>query len=127
MPPALGAGGILSPPRAEHASAVLRGVVEGLGEDSATVQGVVNDLANRRHVRVYVHADAGPEVTNDPLGRDFEGRAHELREATRLNVVNHLQPLCQRVRLCNNHFSSAPYFSRPPGIFCSEGPVLVTI
>ena len=44
----------------EPGFAILGGVVEGLGEDAATVQGVVNDLANRRHVRVNVHAVAGP-------------------------------------------------------------------
>src|SRR5947209_18583621 len=71
---------------------VSGGVVEGLGEDTTTVQGVVNDFANRRHVGVYVHAVAGAEVSDDALGRDLKGRAHQLRVAARLYVVNHLQP-----------------------------------
>src|SRR5438270_12553844 len=71
---------------------VSGGVVEGLGKDTATVQGVVNDLANRRHIGVYVHAVAGAQVSDDALGRDLKGRAHQLRVAARLDVINHLQP-----------------------------------
>jgi hypothetical protein len=71
----------------------LRGVVEGFGEDSATIQGIVNDLANCCHVGVYVHAVARTQMPVDTLSRDFESPARQLRVSARLDVVDHLQPL----------------------------------
>src|SRR5256885_599781 len=92
---------------------VSGGVVESLGEDTTTVQGVVNDLTNCRHVGVYIHAVAGAEVADDALGRDLKGGAHQLRVTTCLDVINHLQPFRQRKCFNGNHCSSAPYFSGP--------------
>src|SRR5205085_11966241 len=86
---------------------VLSGVVEGLREDAAAIERVVNDLADGSHVGVYVHAVTRAQVADDALGRDFESRAGQLRVAARLYVVNHLQTLSQR-KFSGDHFSSAP-------------------
>src|ERR1044071_4041760 len=60
--------------REQVARLTLSGVVEGLREDAAPVERVVDYLADGGHVGVNVHAVAGAQVADDALGRDFEGR-----------------------------------------------------
>jgi hypothetical protein len=109
-------GGILEFLPEKLPKALLSSVVEGFGEDAAAVEGVVNNFADGGDVRVDVHAVAGAQVADDSLGRDVEGRSAQFRITARLDVVNHLQPFCQRKSLGSDHFSSAPYFFGPPNI-----------
>jgi len=110
-------GGILEFLPEKLLKAVLGSVVEGFGEDAAAVEGVVDDLADGGDIRIDVHAVTSAQVTDDSLGRDVEGGSAQLGVTARLNVVNHLQPFCQRKSLSSDHFSSAPYFFGPPNIF----------
>lgn len=52
-------------------------VVRGLGKYTAAVERVVNDLANRRSVRVDVHAGTCPKMPDDAVMCDVVSVARQ--------------------------------------------------
>jgi hypothetical protein len=60
----------------------------GLSENSAAIQGVVDNFSDSGSVRVYVHSITGPQVAQNALCGNLESHANQFRIASSLNVVN---------------------------------------
>jgi hypothetical protein len=53
-------------------------IIRSFGKDASSVQSVINYLANRRCIRINVHAGTRPQVPDDTLGCDLHGVTGQL-------------------------------------------------
>jgi hypothetical protein len=71
----------------------------GFGIDTASVEGIVNNLPHGRNVRVNIHSITRGQMPNNTLGGDFICRTGKLGKASRLDMIDSLKPLSQRQAL----------------------------
>ena len=62
-------------------------VIRRFGEYSSSIQCVIDDLTNRRGIRIDIHTDTSPKMSDNALGRDLKRVARQLRKTACLNMV----------------------------------------
>ena len=88
-----------------------------LSKNPAAVNGIIDDFTYGRGVWVYVHAIAGPQMTQNSFRRDFSRDPDKFRITPCLNMIYPENPLIQRQVSIKSHdyfFSSK---NRPCGQF----------
>ena len=95
------------------------------GENSTAVQSVVDYLADRRCVGIYVHPITSAQVTDYAFSGNIPRDAGQLGETARLNMINSEKPLIQRQVLTKSHDCVLPlpiqdYLLKNPSIFNSD-------
>jgi hypothetical protein len=72
-------------------------------ENSAAVQGVVNDFSNGGSVGIYVHSVASTQMPQDTLSGDLKRHAPQFRVSPGLNMVDSENPLVERQMSIKSH------------------------
>jgi hypothetical protein len=71
-------------------------IIRRFGENAATIQRIIYDLAYGGSVWIDIHTVTGAQVTHNPFGRNLQRRAVQFRETACLYVVDSENPLIQR-------------------------------
>jgi hypothetical protein len=83
-----------------------------LSKNPTAVYGIINDLTHGRSVRVYVHAIASAQMTENSFRCYFRGDPNQFRITSRLNMIDPKNPLIQRQMSIKSHDYFFP--SKPP-------------
>jgi len=68
----------------------------GLCENTTAIERVIDDFAHCGCIRINVHSIASSEMSNNTFSGYIKCHSGQLRIATRLNVIDPLEPLLQR-------------------------------
>jgi hypothetical protein len=64
-----------------------------LSKDASSIEGVIDDLANRGRVRVNIHAVTSAEMADDTFCSNLQRHTRQLGIASGLDVVDSKKPL----------------------------------
>jgi hypothetical protein len=79
------------------------GMFLSLREHATAVQRIINDLANRRSFRIYIHSVARFQMSDDAFCGYLESDAVELGITSRLYMIDSHKPLIQRQVCIKSH------------------------